>query len=156
MEYETIIPLSETEIEQIIPHRRPFRFIDSIVSVEFGKSATAMLNDLTKPEYEWLKAHFPSYAVVPGAIIIEALAEVGAVAVLSLEQNRNKIALLAGVDKTRFRREIRPGDPVRLQTEITHLRTNFGRGYGRAFLEDDTIAAEGIISFALTDKPLNF
>lgn len=151
MEFDNIIPLTQEQIEQIIPHRRPFRFIDEILEVEFGKRAVGLLSDLTKPEYEWLKAHFPSYHVIPGAIIIEALAEVGAVAVLGLEENRNKIAVLVGVDKARFRREIKPSDRVRLETSITHRRSNFGRGQGRAFL-DNKIAAEAIISFSLREK----
>ncbi|TSC65791.1 MAG: 3R-hydroxymyristoyl ACP dehydrase [Microgenomates group bacterium Gr01-1014_80] len=155
MEYGSILPLSEQELERVIPHRRPFRFIDQILNVEFGKKAQAVLSDLRKPEYDYLKAHFPSYQLVPGVIIMEALAEVGAVAILGLPENRNRIAVLAGADKVRWRRQIIPGELVRLEAEITHLRSKFGRGYGRAFLEDK-VAVEGIISFGIIDKPSFF
>lgn len=111
-----------------------------------------MLADLTQPQYDFLKSHFPSYHVVPGVIILEALAEVGAVAVLGLQNNRDKIAVLAGTDKMRWRKEVKPGQPLRLETELTHLRSNFGRGYGRALLQDDTVAVEGIISFGIIPK----
>lgn len=156
MEYDSIIPLSEQQLEQIIPHRRPFRFIDQILEVEFGKRAQAILSDLRKPEYDYLKAHFPSYQLVPGVIIMEALAEVGAVAILGLPEHRNRVAVLAGADKVRWRRQVIPGQFVRLEAQITHLRSKFGRGYGRAVLEDNSVAVEGIISFGIIDKPLFF
>lgn len=151
MEFRNIVPITEVELEQIIPHRRPFRFIDEIIAVEFGKKASAYLSDLTKPEYEFLKSHFPSYHLVPGAIILEALAEVGAVAVLGMPENRDKIAVLAGADRFKWRHEIKPGQKVILETEITNLRSNYGRGKGQAIL-DGKVAAEGVISFGIVDK----
>lgn len=153
MEYIRVIPLSETEVDEIIPHRRPFRFIESVLEVEFGRRAVAMMSDLSQPGYKWIEAHFPSFHVVPGAIILEALAEVGAVAVLGLPQNRNKIAMLTGADQIRWRKEVIPGQPLRLETEITNLRSNFGRGYGKAILNGDVLAAEGSISFFIVPKP---
>lgn len=155
MEFSRIMPvhLDEAQIEGIIPHRKPFRFVDEIIEVEYGKRAVGMLNDLTKPEYDWVRSHFPSHHLVPGAIILEALAEVGAVAVLGLPENRNKIAMLVGADRVRWRIEVKPGDIVRLETEITNLHSRFGRGYSRAILNDNSVATDGLITFYITDKP---
>ena len=152
MEYELLVP-SGVDIEQIIPHRRPFRFIDQILEVEFGKRATALLNDLSTPEYDWIRSHFPSYHLVPGVILLEALAEVGGIAILGLPENRNKIALLTGADRVRWHKEIKPGDIVKLEAEITHLHSRFGRGFGRAILDDNNVALEGLITFYILDKP---
>ena len=147
------VHLDEAQIEEIIPHRKPFRFIDEVLEVEFGKKAVGIMSDLTQPGYEWIKTHFPSFHVVPGAIMLEALAEVGGIAILGLPENRGRIAVLTGADKIRWRREVKPGDLIRLETEITNLHSRFGRGYGRAILNDNSVATEGLITFYLTDKP---
>lgn len=153
MEFDNIIPITQEQIGQILPHGRRFRFIDQIIEVQYGKRAVGMLADLTRPEYDWMKDHFPSYVVVPGAILLEALAEVGGIAILGLPENKDKIAMLTGGDRLRWRREVRPGDIVRLETEITNLHSKFGRGYGRALLNNQVIAAEGIITFSISDRP---
>ncbi len=159
MEFSRIMPfhLDESQIEEIIPHRKPFRFVNEIVEVEYGKRVVGLLSDLTEPGYEWVKAHFPSFQVVPGAILLEALAELGAIGILGLPENSGKIAVLTGHDKWRYHKYIIPGERIKLEVEIIRLRTRFGRGRARA-LKNEEVVATGIIDVALIEKsefPLN-
>jgi 3-hydroxyacyl-[acyl-carrier-protein] dehydratase len=148
------VVFNRAQIEQILPHADPFLFVDRIVELEPGKRIVGVLDDLSSPLHDrWLSGHFPGYRVVPGAILIEALAEVGAVAVLTLPGNEGKVVLLAGVDKWRFRRPVFPGDYVRLEATITQMRLGVGKGQLRALSADGAVLAEGEISFALAPKP---
>ena len=143
--------LSRTDIEQVLPHRRPFMFLESVDEFEPGKRAVGTLADLREPDFDFLRGHFPDFRVVPGAIIMEALAELlGIAATSGLSQAGNKIGVLVE-DKMRYRQMVRPGDPVRLEAEVTNMRRNIGRGNVKAFL-GDKVAAEGEITFALIDK----
>ena len=143
--------LSRTDIEQVLPHRRPFMFLESVDVLEPGKHATGILADLRDPVFDFLKGHFPDFRVVPGAIIMEALAELlGVTAASGLSEADNKIGVLVE-DRMRYRQMIKPGDPVRLEAEVTNMRRNIGRGNVKAFL-GDKVAAEGEITFALIDK----
>ena len=99
------------QIKEIIPHRYPFLLIDKIVEMEDNKRVVGIKNVTMNEPY--FAGHFPEYPVMPGVLIIEALAQVGAVAVLGMEENKGKIAFLAGVDKARFKRQVRPGDQLR-------------------------------------------
>lgn len=144
--------LSRTDIEQILPHRRPFLFLESVDVLEPGKRAVGTFADLVNPDFDFLKGHFPDFRVVPGAIIMETLAELlGVAAASGLSGAVDKIGVLVE-DKMRYRQMVRPGDTLRLEAEITAMRRNIGKGSVRALL-DDKIAAEGEITFALVDKP---
>jgi len=155
MEHETTI-LTRADIQEIIPHREPFLFVDRIIEVEYGKRAVGIIDDLRQPAYESVtNAHFPNYPVLPGAILLEALAEVGAVAALGLPENRGKIAMLTGVDKWRFRQMATPGGPIRLEATLTRMRSNYGTGHVVASRGDMTLAA-GDLSFAIVDRPEDF
>lgn len=154
MEFSRIIPvhLDEAQIEEIIPHRKPFRFVDEVLEVEFGKRAVGIMSDLTQPGYEWIKAHFPSSQFVPGAIILEALAELGAIAVLGLPENRGKIAMLTGHDNWRYHQPVIPRERLQLEAEVIRLRTKFGRGQVQA-LKDGIVIARGTVDVAILAKP---
>lgn len=146
-------PLSRTDIQQIIPHREPFIFVDRIVEVEWGKRAVGILDDVARPEYDfWLRGHFPAMQVMPGALIVEALAEVGAVAALGLPANRGKIAMLTGIENCRFRGMATPGTQVRLEATLTRLRGNYGWGRCEASVDGKVIAVADL-SFAIVDAP---
>jgi 3-hydroxyacyl-[acyl-carrier-protein] dehydratase len=135
------------EILKVIPHRYPFLLVDRILEVEPGRRAVG-LKQVTINE-PFFQGHFPGYPIMPGVLIVEALAQVGAVAVLSLPENRDKLALFAGIDHFRFRRPVVPGDSLRLEVELTRMRGTLGKGQARA-LVDGQVVADGELTFALT------
>jgi 3-hydroxyacyl-[acyl-carrier-protein] dehydratase len=137
--------LSSAEIQQIIPHRYPFLLVDRIIEMEWGKRAVGIKN-VTANEY-FFQGHFPDYPVMPGVLIIEAIAQVGAVAVLGMPENRGKIAFFAGVDEVRFKRQVVPGDTLRLEVTMTRLRGPIGQGIGEATV-DGELACRGSFMFA--------
>lgn len=141
--------LNIDQVREIIPHRFPFLLVDKIEEVEYGKSATGIKNVTANEPF--FQGHFPDYPVMPGVLIVEALAQVGAVAMLGLEEYEGKIALFAGINKVRFRRQVRPGDQLRLEVEIGRIRRGVGMGTGKASVDGD-IAAEGELMFALVDR----
>ncbi len=136
------------EILKIIPHRYPFLLVDRILEVEPGRRAVG-LKQVTINE-PFFQGHFPGYPIMPGVLIVEALAQVGAVAVLSLPENRNRLALFAGIDNFRFRRPVVPGDSLRLEVELVRMRGAVGKGQARA-LVDGQVVADGELMFALTE-----
>lgn len=137
---------SAGEIEKIIPHRPPFLLIDEIWELDPGKRAVGVKN-VTESEF-YFEGHFPSYPVMPGVLIVEALAQVGAVALLSQEEAKGKLVFFAGIDNFRFRRQVFPGSRLRLVVEIVKSRGNIGKGKGTAYVSDDVVA-EGELLFAL-------
>lgn len=134
------------EIQKIIPHRYPFLLIDTIVDFEPGKRATGIKN-VTINEH-FFTGHFPDYPVMPGVLIVEALAQVGAVAILSLDQNKGKIALFAGIDGFRFKKQVVPGDQLFLEVEITKSKGPVGKGTAVARVSD-VVVASGELTFAV-------
>ena len=124
------------EIKEILPHRYPFLLIDKVISME-GNKIVAIKNVTVNENY--FQGHFPAEAVMPGVLIIEALAQTGAVAILSKNEFKGKIAYFAGIDKAKFRRKVIPGDILRLEVEITKLRGRAGLGYGIAYVDDKKV-----------------
>lgn len=137
------------QIKEIIPHRYPFLLVDKVLEVEEGKRAIGIKNVTANEEF--FNGHFPDYPVMPGVLIVEALAQVGAVAMLKKEENRGRLAFFAGIDNCRFKRQVRPYDQLRLEVEMTRVRGAIGKGKAIATV-DGEIACETEITFALGDK----
>lgn len=141
--------LNIQQIQEIIPHRPPFLLVDRILEVEEGVRAVGIKNvTMNEP---FFVGHFPGYAVMPGVLIVEALAQVGTVAMLMKEENRGKLGFFAGIDNFRFRGQVTPGDTLRLEMEITRMKASIGKGRGVATV-DGKVVAEGDFMFALSDK----
>ncbi|GIM27483.1 3-hydroxyacyl-[acyl-carrier-protein] dehydratase FabZ [Clostridium polyendosporum] len=134
------------QIQEIIPHRYPFLLIDKVTELEEGKRIVAIKN-VTMNEY-FFQGHFPQEPVMPGVLIVEALAQAGAVALLSMEQYKGKIAFFGGIDKVKFRKKVVPGDTLRLEVEIIKLRGPAGVGKATAYV-DDKKAVEGELMFMI-------
>lgn len=140
--------LDAVQIKEIIPHRYPFLLVDRIIELEPGKRATGIKNVTVNEPF--FQGHFPEYPVMPGVLICEALAQVGAVAMLSLEEYRGKIGFFAGIDQFRFREQVKPGDTLQLELEITRLKGMIAKAKGRALVEGKVVA-EGELMFAIGD-----
>ncbi|WP_416434605.1 3-hydroxyacyl-ACP dehydratase FabZ [Priestia megaterium] len=137
------------QIKEIIPHRYPFLLVDRILEVKDGKKAVGLKN--VSANEEFFNGHFPDYPVMPGVLIVEALAQVGAVAMLKKEENQGRLAFFAGIDNCRFKKQVRPGDQLRLEVEIVRARGSIGKGKGIATV-DGELVCETDIMFALGDK----
>lgn len=135
---------------EIIPHGEEFCFIESVLELEPGVRASGTLVDVRDPKFAYLKAHFPQDQIIPGVILLEAIAQLGAFAVLSREENRGKNVVLGRVEG-RLRKAIRPGEDVRLEVNIDRRGTKAGKGHGRALVGDE-VRAEGTIIFAIADR----
>jgi 3-hydroxyacyl-[acyl-carrier-protein] dehydratase len=142
------VALRREQIEEILPHRDPFLFLDEVMVLEPGARVVARKQ---VREDEWfLTGHFPGRPIVPGVIIVEAMAQAGAVAVLADEANRGKLALFAGINDVRFKRMVLPGDELELTCELERMRGPVGRGKATATV-DGELAARGMLTFAVTD-----
>lgn len=140
--------LDINQIQEIIPHRYPFLLIDRILEVEEGKRAVGLKN-VTANEPHFI-GHFPGYPVMPGVLIVEALAQVGAVAILMLKENKGKLGLFAGIDQFRFRGQVVPGDTLILEVVFTRVKGSIAKAQGTAKVNNRTVA-EGEMMFALAD-----
>ncbi|MCI5500566.1 MAG: 3-hydroxyacyl-ACP dehydratase FabZ [Lachnospiraceae bacterium] len=134
------------EIMDIIPHRQPFLLLDKVEEIVEGESITAIKN-VTYNE-PFFAGHFPKEPVMPGVLIIEALAQAGAVAILSMDQFKGKTAYFGGIKNAKFKHKVVPGDTLRLEVKIEKLRKNAGIGQGVAYV-GDAIAAQAEIIFMI-------
>jgi len=139
-------PLSRDQIMEIIPHRDPFLLLDEIVELEPAKRVVA-LKRVTDDD---CAGHFPGNPIMPGVKMVEALAQAGAVAVLSEEENAGKLALFGGIDDVRFKRIVRPGDELTLECTLETVRGPIGRGKARASV-DGELAVRGTLTFAVQE-----
>lgn len=143
------LPLGAVEIRALIPHRYPFLLVDRVDELEPGVRAVGIKN-VTQNE-PFFEGHFPEYPVMPGVLIVEAMAQVGAVGVMAVEEYRQKLALFAGIDGVRFRRQVVPGDVLRMEVEISRLKGQVGRGKGRATVDGQRVC-EAELMFAFAEK----
>ncbi len=129
--------LNQEQIKEIIPHRDPFLLIDEVLELEAGVSVTAKKH--IKTDEDWFRGHFPQEPVQPGVLMIEMLAQAGAVCVLSLPENKGKIAYFAGIDNAKFRGKVKPGDDLLLELTIIKNRGKIGVGKGVAYVGDKKV-----------------
>jgi 3-hydroxyacyl-[acyl-carrier-protein] dehydratase len=142
----TALPLDRAGIEAILPHREPFLLIDEVLELVPGERVVALKR---VREDEWyLRGHFPGRPVMPGVLIVEAMAQTGAVAVLCSEENRGRLALFAGIDGVRFKRIVEPGDELELTCELERVRGPIGKGRAEARVGGE-LAARGTLTFAV-------
>lgn len=144
------LPLDAVAIQRIIPHRFPFLLVDRVTELDPGRSATGIKN-VTMNEH-FFQGHFPDLPVMPGVLIVEAIAQVGAIAMLSQPDQDGKLALFAGIEKVRFKRQVKPGDTLRLVVELGAFRRGIGTGTGVATV-DGEVACRGEFMFAIVPKP---
>ena len=138
--------LNQEEIKKIIPQREPFLMIDEIEEYTPGESAIGYKN---VDESEWyFKGHFPGNPIMPGVLIAESLAQTGAIAILSMEENKGKNALFGGIDKMKFKKMVTPGDRLKLEVKIIKRKGPIGVGEAIATVEDK-IVAKGELTFAI-------
>ena len=138
--------LKKEEIKKIIPQREPFLMIDEVEEYTAGESAIAYKN--VKEEEWYFKGHFPGNPIMPGVLIAESLAQTGAVAILSLEENQGKNALFGGIDKMKFKKMVVPGDRLKLEVKIIKQKGPIGVGEAIATVEGK-IVARGELTFAV-------
>ena len=141
--------LGPATIRELIPHRYPFLLVDRIEEIEAGARAVGVKN-VTQNE-PFFEGHFPDYPVMPGVLIVEAMAQVGAVAVMAKEEFRGKLALFAGIDGVRFRRQVKPGDVLRMEVELSRLKGIVGRGKGAATVNGERVC-EADLMFAFAQR----
>jgi 3-hydroxyacyl-[acyl-carrier-protein] dehydratase len=139
-------PFGREGIEAIIPHRDPFLLVDEVLELVPGLRCVA--SKTVRADEWYLAGHFPGRPVMPGVLMVEGLAQAGAIAALSLEENRGRIALFAGIDDVRFKRIVEPGDTLVYECELEAVRGPVGRGKARATV-DGKLAVRGTLTFAV-------
>ncbi|QSQ09105.1 3-hydroxyacyl-[acyl-carrier-protein] dehydratase FabZ [Koleobacter methoxysyntrophicus] len=141
--------LQNIDVQKIIPHRYPFLLVDRILEMEPGVRAVGIKNvTINEPFFQ---GHFPGNPIMPGVLIVEALAQVGAAALLSVEENRGKLGIFTGIDKLRFRKQVIPGDQLRLEVQVLKIKGPMGKAKASAAVNGE-IAAEGELMFALVEN----
>jgi 3-hydroxyacyl-[acyl-carrier-protein] dehydratase len=141
-------PFGRDGIEQVIPHREPFLLVDEILELEPGRRVLG--RKLVREDEWYLRGHFPGRPIMPGVLMIEALAQTGAVAVLAHPDYADRLAVFAGLDGVRFRRLVGPGDVLELELVVDRLRSSLGRGSGTVRVGDE-VAVEATLTFGLVD-----
>ncbi len=144
--------MNNIDIQKILPHRYPFLLVDKITEMEEGKRAVGIKNVTVNEPF--FQGHFPGNPIMPGVLIVESLAQVGAVMLLSLPENKGKLGVFTGISNMKFRRQVVPGDTLTLEAELITYRHGMGKANVRALVEGQ-VAAAGEISFAVIDNAAN-
>lgn len=140
------LPLGKAELEAILPHRDPFLLIDEVIELEPGKRAVA--RKTVRADEWYLAGHFPGRPIMPGVLMVEGLAQTGAVIVLTVEENRGKMVLFGGIGDIRFKRVVEPGDTLEYVCELETMRGSVGRGKIKATV-DGELAVRGTLTFVV-------
>lgn len=141
--------LNSVEIQKIVPHRYPFLLVDKIIELEVGKRAVGIKNvTINEPFFQ---GHFPGQPLMPGVLIVEAMAQVAAVTCMGAEENQGKLGVFAGIDNCKFRRQVVPGDTLRMEVEMTAFRRGIGKAEAKAYVEGE-LACSANLTFALIDR----
>lgn len=141
--------LNSVEIQNLIPHRYPFLLVDKIIEMEPGKSAVGIKNvTINEPFFQ---GHFPGQPIMPGVLIVEAMAQVAAVTCMGLEENKGKLGVFTGIDNCKFKRQVVPGDTIRMEIEMTAFRRGIGKAEAKAYVEGQ-LACSASLTFALIDR----
>ncbi len=138
--------LNSNQIQEIIPHRYPFLLVDKIIELKPGDMAVGIKNVTVNENF--FNGHFPQEHVMPGVLIVEALAQTGAVTILSMEENKGKLAYFAGIDKCKFKKKVIPGDTLRLESKVINKKGLIGIAESVATV-DGEIVCQAILKFAI-------
>ena len=147
-----VMMLDTQKVKDVIRHRYPFLLVDRILELDEGKRAIGIKNVTANEPF--FNGHFPDYPIMPGVLIVEALAQVSAVVMLTKEENQGRLGLLAGIDKCRFKKQVKPGDQIRLEVEIVRLKGPIGKGKGIATVDGELVSETELIFAFGDEKPL--
>ncbi len=145
MEMKNVL-ISNTEIQKVLPHRYPFLLVDKIIALAEGQKAVGIKNVTCNEPF--FQGHFPGNPLMPGVLMVEAMAQVGAYCILTLKEYKDKLAVFTGIDKLRFRRQVVPGDVLTITIELGKIKRGVGKANGTVKVGDE-LAASGEIMFAL-------
>ena len=148
---EINLPLDSLAIRELIPHRYPFLLVDRVIELTPGERAVGIKN--VSANEPFFQGHFPEFPVMPGVLIVEAMAQVGAVALMANDENKGKLGLFAGIDNVRFKRQVKPGDVLLMEVELGAFRRGVGTGTAKATV-DGELACKGDLMFALIPDPM--
>lgn len=145
------LPLDSLAIRELLPHRYPFLLVDRIIELEPGEKSVGIKNVTANEPF--FQGHFPEFPVMPGVLIVEAMAQTGGVALMVLDEYKDKLAMFAGIDKVRFKRQVKPGDQLVMTVELGKFRRGVGTCMATATV-DGELACKGELMFALVPSPM--